>query len=288
VNRGNTEPGKSSDASAKARDFVLTLLSRDPEWIQAADEAGVQRIGIDIERLGKRARQRHLPDARISPHTLQDLRVVARHVRSARVFARLNGPHGRTADEVERALDLGATALMLPQFRDVAEAARFIEVVDGRAEVILLIETPAAAARVAGIAAIGGVSEIMVGLNDLHMAMGLRNSMELASSSMLEMLSAEARAAGVRFGFGGVARHTLRGLPIDPDLVLARHAAVRSGAAWIARSFFEGGLQPDGMRAAVGDLRRRLRHWYGKSDSELAAVGARLRQATAQDLVQGC
>lgn len=274
---------ESSDAAAWARDFALTLLTRDPQWMEAADEAGVQRIGIDIERKGKRARQRRLLDARISTHVLQDLRTVSKHVRRARVFARLNGPHNRTADEVERALDLGATALMLPQFREVAEVGRFVEIVGGRAETILLIETPAAVARVAEIAALGGVHEIMIGLNDLHMALGLRSPMELASSPMLEFLSSEIRAAGVRFGFGGVARHTIRGLPVNPDLVLARQAALGSGAAWIARSFFADGLRPEGFRQALGSLRRRLRHWRGRSGAELSAAAMQLRLAVARE-----
>ena len=38
-------------------DFRLTLISRDPDLIRAADGAGIDRIGIDIERLGKRERQ---------------------------------------------------------------------------------------------------------------------------------------------------------------------------------------------------------------------------------------
>jgi 2-keto-3-deoxy-L-rhamnonate aldolase RhmA len=40
--------------------------------------------------------------------------------------------------------------------------------IDGRAKLVLLIETAVAAARIREIAAVRGVEEIMVGLNDLH------------------------------------------------------------------------------------------------------------------------
>src|SRR5262245_36722874 len=70
---------------AMATDFVLTLLSRDPPLIRAADRAGVDRLGIDIERLGKRQRQGHIANARISDHELEDLRLVAANARRAAI-----------------------------------------------------------------------------------------------------------------------------------------------------------------------------------------------------------
>ena len=50
--------------------FILTAITSDPQVVRAASAAGLERIGIDIERLGKAARQGHIPHARISaPHT---------------------------------------------------------------------------------------------------------------------------------------------------------------------------------------------------------------------------
>ena len=39
------------------RDFVLTLLTNQPGLAARADEAGVQRVGLDLESRGKRERQ---------------------------------------------------------------------------------------------------------------------------------------------------------------------------------------------------------------------------------------
>jgi hypothetical protein len=87
-----------------AHDFLLTLLSRDPTLVEHADRAGVDRIGIDIERLGKHARQADTADARISDHELDDLAGVASVVRRAEVFVRLNRWHDGTPAEVDRRL----------------------------------------------------------------------------------------------------------------------------------------------------------------------------------------
>ncbi len=103
----------SSEASF-GRGFALTLLTADPALASAADAAGVDRIGVDVERLGKRERQGAIHDARISEHRLEDLAVLAPHVRRAQLFCRIDPPHDGTARQVERALELGAGVIMLP------------------------------------------------------------------------------------------------------------------------------------------------------------------------------
>jgi hypothetical protein len=266
----------------RAADFTLTLLTADSVWVRAAVAAGVQRVGVDIERRGKRARQRSWVDARISDHRLEQLRAVAAHAGDAKVFARLNPLHAGTPSEVERAISLGAMALMLPQFRSAAEAERFVDLVAGRAEVLLLLETATALARVREIASVTGVDEIMVGLNDLHHDLGLRSGMELAASPLLEHVAREVRDGGVRFGFGGVSRPDAEGLPLSPDLLLARHAELRSSSAWIARSFFRGGLEPEEFPSAVSALRERLAWWRGRPKRELEATGPRMREELAE------
>ena len=248
----------------RAADFTLTLLTCDPAWIRAGDEAGIQRIGIDIERRGKWKRQGGLAGARISRHRLEDLALVAARVRRARVFVRLNPLHAGTREEIETALALGATSLMLPQFRSPAEAARFVAWVKGRAEVTLLLETGAAVARLRKIVALAGVDEIMIGLNDLALELRVSGPMELAASDLMRHLSAEIRGAGIRFGFGGVAGRHTRGLPVPPDLLLARQAALKSQSAWLARSFFGPVPQPAGMKADIRRLRDRLRYWLAQ------------------------
>jgi len=259
--------------------FALTLLSRDPQWITAADQAGVERIGLDTERLGKTARQGHIAGARISDHTLDDLAIVRPLVQHASVFVRLNPLHAGTQHEVERALHGGADSLMLPGFRTAGEVAQFVDLVRGRAEVMLLVETATAVARLHEILQVPGIDEIMVGLNDLHLEMRLSAPLEVASSELLEWIGRSVQRAGLRFGFGGVARPESDDLPVPSDLVLARYAQLNARAAWISRSFFQGGLTPEQFPAALERLRERLAYWFAQPAEELAKMEEELRLA---------
>jgi 2-keto-3-deoxy-L-rhamnonate aldolase RhmA len=260
--------------------FTLTLLSRDPAWIEAADAAGVERIGIDIELIGKANRQSHVAGGtRISGHTLADLRTVTPLVQHALPFVRVNPPNLGTRNEVEEALALGARSLMLPYFRSVQEAARFVELVAGRAEVVLLVETGAALARLHDMVRIPGVDEIMVGMNDLHIDLRLASPMEIAASELLHTIAGQVREAGIRFGFGAVARPESEDLPVPSDLLLARYARLGARSALISRSFFRGGLTPSEMNAALARLRSRLAFWFAQPPEALAAAERELHQA---------
>jgi len=214
-----------------ASDFKLTLLSRNPAWIMQGEQCGLERIGIDIERIGKHGRQRALRAPWISDHRLEDLAVLAPLVRHARLFVRLNPIHPATATEIESALAGGARSLMLPQFSEPREVEQFIRLVGGRAECLLLLETPGALARIDDILAVPGIDELMVGLNDLSLSLRLRHPLELAASPLLDFIAGRARAAGVAFGFGGVESASTMGEEIhDARRTVPRDAlAVISG-----------------------------------------------------------
>ena len=243
----------------------------------AADAAGVDRIGVDIERLNKQARQGHVANARISAHDLGDLVKLGAVVRRAALFARLNPLHDGSAGEVSAALEHGAGVLMLPYFTTAREVERFVRLVDGRAAVSLLLETAAAAVRLHEILAVGGIDEVMIGLNDLHLSSGLDHPFELVVSELMAALSAQIRAQGVRFGFGGLARVGDDSLPVPADLVIAQHARLRSTAAWLSRSFFAG-LAPARLGPEIERLRARLDFWATQPEDVLDIERDRLRR----------
>jgi 2-keto-3-deoxy-L-rhamnonate aldolase RhmA len=84
----------------------------------------------------------------------------------------------------------------------VAEATRAI---NDATLVIPMIETPAAVANVEAIAAVAGVDVLLVGSNDLSLAMGIPGQLdhpELVAA--LERVAAASRARGIHAGFGGV------------------------------------------------------------------------------------
>jgi citrate lyase beta subunit len=170
-------------------DFCFTLITNQAALAAEADAAGVDQIGIDIERMNKVARQRYLPNARISDHEISDLDRLSPVVRRAALFARLNALHDNSNQEVEAALAGGVTVLMLPFFSMPAEAERFVRLVDRRAKVTLLLETAAAVVRLHDILAVGGIDEVIVGLNDLRLSLGVTHEFEVVPSDLMTMIA---------------------------------------------------------------------------------------------------
>jgi citrate lyase beta subunit len=253
--------------SAGEASFTLTLWTDDPVLAAEADAAGVDRIGLDLDVLGKAVRQRGRATW-ISPHRLEAVEQVGAALRRAALFARTNPLHDGTAAEVEHLLAGGARVLMLPMFRTPEELKRFLALVGGRAAVVPLVETADAAARVDELLAIDGVDELHVGLNDLSLELGLRNRFALLVSPLLEHVAECAAAAGVPWGCGGIGRAGDEGLPIPAELVYARLAALGASGALLARSF----ASAAGLAFDVRRARARLASWRTASVLEHAAA----------------
>jgi len=257
--------------------FVLTAITRDPDLAARADAAGVDRIGVDIERLGKHDRQGRVCGARISDHELTDLAVLRGVLTRAALFARLNPLHDASRCEVEQAIGAGAAALMLPFFVCPSQVEAFVRLVDGRATVVLLLETAPALVRLRDIVAVSGIDEVIVGLNDLRLATGLANQFELVVSDLMSMIADTVRSRGLRFGFGGVARACDCSLPVPSDLVLAQHARLASTSSWLSRSFFSPDPVTVDVNREVAALRARVAYWREQPPCALAAERERLR-----------
>jgi len=256
-----------STTESFGQDFRLTLLTADPAVAVEGENAGVQRIGIDIERLGKAARQAG-HDTRLSEHTWDNLSEIARVLRSSDVFVRLNPPHPGTAEEVEVAIRCGATILMLPYFHTEIDAATFANLVRGRAYTMLLVETPRALVRIQEIAATKGIDEIMIGLNDLRLSMNLRG-LELVSSPLMSTIARIVKDSGKRFSFGGLGRYDDATLPLDPDILYAQYPRLGATGAWLSRSFFRNPPAHWTVKDGVKALRARLSFWAAQSEHDL-------------------
>ena len=260
--------------------FTLTLLTDDPALAVIADRAGVQRIGVDLESIGKAARQRGY-DTRLSTHTWDDLDVVGGAIRRARLFVRINPIHDGTDLEVERALAAGAGVLMLPSFSTASEVQRFVDLVRARARVVVLVERAAAVARIREIVAVPGVDEVMLGLNDLRLQFSVANHFEMLSSPVVEMLASEVLGHGLPLSIGGVGRVGDDTLPVPVDLVLAQYPRLGATGAWLSRSFCRAASDSE-FGVAVGELRGRLTAWSHVSPRALGRARAELVAAAAE------
>ena len=80
-----------------------------------------------------------------------------------------------------------------------------------------------------------GLDEVFVGLNDLHLSMGMHFMFEPLALGLVDTVARLARAQGLRCGFGGIARLE-EGLLPGRD-VLAEHLRLGSQAVILSRTF---------------------------------------------------
>lgn len=248
--------------------FVLTLFTNDVELARRADAAGVNRIGLDLERIGKAQRQAKLATW-ISDHEEHELPEIGRVLRQAELFARTNPIHDGSREEIERLLDVGAEVLMLPMFRSLPEVDHFVEIVAGRAKVSLLLETATAAARVEQLVDRPGIDEIHIGLNDLYLSLQLSSHFELLGSRLMEMLSETICAAGIPFGFGGIGRVSDDRLPVPPHLVFAQYPRLNADRALVSRVFASPDYTMLDLEDEVRQFRSTMDAWYASGKREL-------------------
>jgi HpcH/HpaI aldolase/citrate lyase family len=241
----------------------------------------VQRIGVDLERVGKAKRQRGL-GTWVSTHRLRQVQSVREALTSARLFARVNPWSERSPREIETLLDLGVQVLMLPMFEGPDAVEQFSSAVSGRAEIVPLVETCSAARRVDEILAIDGVDEIHVGINDLALSLGVRNRFEVLCGAEIEWISDRAREAGVRLGIGALGRVRDTSVPIPSDLIYARLVELGAGAALIARTFAPAADAPGELAREVAASRERLDWWRAASAGRRLEAFHELRDALSR------
>lgn len=220
--------------------LTLMYITNRPEIARIAEASGVDRIFIDLEYIGKAERQQGM-DTVQSRHSLDDVKLVSDAVNRADVLVRINPVHdaseafGSTEEEIDIAIQNGADILMLPFYKTVGEVKRFIDAVAGRAETMLLLETPEAVDIVDDVLALDGIDYIHIGLNDLSLGYGKAFMFELLIDGTVEMLCSKFRKAGVPYGFGGIASLG-KGL-IPAEMIIREHYRLGSTCAILSRSF---------------------------------------------------
>jgi hypothetical protein len=212
----------------------LIQITNDPAFARRCDAVEGIRLMVDLERLGKAERQAGR-DTFISTHQVSDVGKVKAQLKSARLMVRVNPVNEATREEVEAVLAQGADMLMLPMFESAGQLREFLALVNGRVPVSALLENAGALATITDWIAAPGLSEVFVGLNDLHLSLGRRFMFEPLAEGIVERVAGLARARGLAFGFGGIARLE-EGLLPGRD-VLAEHLRLGSGAVILSRTF---------------------------------------------------
>lgn len=212
----------------------LMYITNDLEVALIAQKYGVDRVWIDLETIGKDARQKGLDSVK-SHHQVSDIAKIKPHLTTSEMLVRVNSWYEGSVDEINAVIDAGADMIMLPYWKTADEVQRFIDTVARRCKTTLLLETKEAVECVDEVLAILGVDEIHIGLNDLHLSYGLDFMFQLLTDGTVEMLCDKFVDAGIPYGFGGIAKIGDGAVPAEK--IILEHYRLGSTRAILSRTF---------------------------------------------------
>lgn len=212
----------------------LMYLTANPDAAVEAENAGVDRIFLDLEILGKEERQGHL-DTVVSHSSLDDIAPLRKAISKAKLLVRCNPVHAGLKEEIDRIIADGADIIMLPYFKEAKEVETFLNLVALRVKTVLLFETAESVENIDEILKLENIDEVFIGLNDLHLSYNMNFMFELLADGTVERLCKKFSERGVPYGFGGIAKIG-EGL-LKSDAVIAEHKRVGSTCAILSRTF---------------------------------------------------
>lgn len=214
--------------------LTLMYITNMPEVALVAERYGVQRIWIDLETLGKEERQKGMNTVK-SNHTIEDIKKIKSLLTTSEMLVRINPWNDNSVQEINDVVGASADMIMLPMWKSAAEVTNFLNAVNGRCKTTLLLETREAAECLDEVLEIGGMNEIHIGLNDLHLSYGMTFMFELLADGTVDRLTKKIATKGIPYGFGGIAR--LGGGDLPAEKVITEHYRIGSTRAILSRSF---------------------------------------------------
>ena len=261
----------------------LCLITDKPDLALEAEQAGIERIMLDLERSGKRQRQMGR-ELFISDHVIESVPKMRAALKKAYLVVRVNPVTRNSREEVEAVVEAGADFIMLPYFHAIDEVRTFLSFVKGRAITILLVETKSAVEILPAIVKERLGDEVHIGLNDLRISLGHKTIFEPLCNGMIENLSALLRRERVPFGFGGVARLSHRELPVNPERVLAEQVRLGASIGWLGRTFrgeLDNQRHPGGLAHEINLIRKVIMKWQSASEAAFLENRRMLKQEVA-------
>ena len=210
-------------------------IENNPKKAILFQNIGVDRIFLDLEILGKKERQKGLDTIISESHSIDDVKKLSNVLTSSELLVRINPLNINSKSEIEKCIKDGADILMLPMFKTKKEVQSFINIVNKRVKTCLLLETSQALCRIDDILSVDGIDEIHIGLNDLHLSMGLDFMFELLSGGIVEYIIEKIKPLDIKFGFGGIAPLD-KGL-ISGEMILKEHVRLGSSSVILSRPF---------------------------------------------------
>lgn len=220
--------------------LTLMYITNHPVTAAIAEKAGVDRVWIDMEYIGKEDRQGGMDTVK-SHHTIEDIKKIRPIITTSKLLVRVNPIHEATSDyisskeEIDQTVEAGADVIMLPYFKTVGEVEKFIGYVDGRVKTQILVETAEAVENLDKILSVSGIDEVHIGLNDLHLSYHQKFMFELLCDGTVAKICEKVRSKNIKYGFGGIARVGYGMLPAE--YIIGEHYRLGSTAAILSRGF---------------------------------------------------
>lgn len=199
-----------------------------------AEKAGIDIIFVDLEINGKKERQGHL-DTVISNHSLEDIKKIKAITKKVKILTRINPVNEKSKNEIDKAIEYGTDIIMLPMFKTKEEVEIFLKLVNKRCKTCLLLETSEAFCRVDQILEIEGINQIHIGLNDLHLSLGLDFMFEPLGLGLVDIISEKIIRKNIKLGLGGIAK--IGQGELLAEKIIGEHIRIGSTAVILSRSF---------------------------------------------------
>ena len=120
--------------------LITYYITNNLDVARAAEQAGVDRIWVDLETIGKEERQKNFDSVK-SKHSIEDVQKISQILTKSKMMVRINPWNENSCKEIDDVVVAGGEYIMLPMWKTKQEVEKFILAVNGRAKTMLLLET---------------------------------------------------------------------------------------------------------------------------------------------------
>lgn len=213
----------------------LFYITNNPAIAKIAQDAGVDRIFVDMEYIGKDERQPNMDTVK-NHHTVEDVKAIRKAIDKAELLVRVNPIHDGTKEEIDSVIEAGANAIMLPMWKSKEDVETFLDIVDKRVKTIILLETDEATKCLEEVVTLEKLEEVHIGLNDLHLSQGKKFLFELLTDGTVDEIANILKENDIPFGIGGFGR-VFQGDLLPAENIISEHYRLGSSMAILSRAF---------------------------------------------------
>ena len=263
------------------------IITNDVTIATDAQQAGVSRIMVDLEWMGKKERQASRTTF-LSTHQREDIQRIRDVLTTSELIVRINPWNPQSLAELEFVLACKPDMVMLPMITKMDDFAAFVAALKARAVPMPLVETAYSMTHIAEIASYAEVKELYLGLNDLHLSLGLDFLFEPLALGLVDWMAERIKAQHKPFGFGGIALMGSGELPAER--ILAEHVRLGSSCVILSSRFCKDVdiATPDGrvqrlqqaLQQMAAEEARLLKRSAAEIQADAAATAAKIQELT--------